>query len=262
MRAAEAGGLPARAKVNLYLHVTGRRADGYHELDTPALGDEPPAANLAMKAVEAVRRAAGVAQPVALALEKNIPVAAGLGGGSADAAAALRVANELFGAGLDDARLAALAVGLGADVPACLRDVPLAVTGLGERVEPVAGLPAFALVLVNPGVALATAAVFRALAGRFGPALPLGPVGGFEALVAALAARRNDLEAPAMELVPGIAEALGLLRGLGGVRLARMSGSGATCFALVVDLATAETVARAVRRARPHWWCRATVPLV
>lgn len=277
-----ADGLPARAKVNLYLHVTGRRADGYHELDSlfvrtdladrltlalagedslavagpfaPALAGEAAGSNLVMRALSAVRARCGSEQHFAVTLEKNIPVAAGLGGGSADAAAALLGADACLGAGLDASALAELAAGLGADVPACLHETPLAVSGIGERLQPLPPLPAFALVLVNPGVALATPRVFAARTGAFSAPDPLPPCAGRDDLIAALAARRNDLEPAAIALAPQVGEVLGLLRALPGVRLARMSGSGATCFALCDDLAAAQVVAGQVRGARPAWW--------
>lgn len=281
-----AGPLPARAKVNLYLHVTGRRADGYHELDSlfvrtdlcdrltlepadadsltvtgpfaAALAHEAPDANLALRAVAAVRERCGGGPGVAVTLEKTLPVAAGLGGGSADAAAALRAADALFGAGLGEEILAELAGSLGADVPACLHEGALAVSGIGERLVPLAPLPAFALVLVNPRIALSTAAVFGAFGGRFGDAMPMTPPRDIEGLVGALAARRNDLEAAARSLVPEVGEVLDLLAAQPAVRLARMSGSGATCFGLVADLAAAEAVAAALAVARPGWWVMPT----
>jgi 4-diphosphocytidyl-2-C-methyl-D-erythritol kinase len=282
-----AGGMMARAKVNLYLHVTGRRADGYHELDSlfvrtdlcdrlalhpaeadsltvegpfaAALAGEAPEGNLALRAVSAVRGRCGRSGPVAVTLEKNIPVAAGLGGGSADAAAALRATNTLFDAGLDEAALAELAAGLGADVPPCLHDMPLAVRGIGDILTPLACLPGFALLLVNPRVALATADVFRARTGGFSRPAPMttGP-GDLDGLVAALAERQNDLEAAAMTLAPAVGEVLESLRSLPGARLARMSGSGATCFALFADLAGAEAGQAALARTRPGWWAAAT----
>ena len=276
----------ARGKVNLYLHVTGRRADGYHELDSlfvrtaladrlalapadtdslavggpfaPALAGEAPDRNLAMRAVAAVRAHCGRGGPVAITLEKNIPVAAGLGGGSADAAAALLAANSLLDAGLDEAALARLAAGLGADVPACLHDMPLAVSGIGEHLVPLGALPSFALLLANPGVALVTADVFAGRTGAWSPAMPMAAPRDLDALVAALAARRNDLEAAAIALVPAVGAVLDALAGLPGARLARMSGSGATCFAVFADLAGAQAAQAVLHRARPHWWSAAT----
>lgn len=281
------GALRARAKVNLYLHVTGRRADGYHELDSlfvrtgladrlvlrpaaaadslevtgpfaGALAGEAPERNLVLRAIAAVRARCSLGGPVAVRLEKNIPVAAGLGGGSADAAAALRSAAALFGADPGEAALAELAAALGADVPPCLYEMPLAVAGIGERLTPLPPLPSFALLLVNPGVALATADVFRARSGGFSRPMPMTGAEDLDALVGALEARGNDLETPAVALVPAVGEVLEALRGLPDARLARMSGSGATCFALFADLAAAQAGRALLARTRPGWWAEAT----
>lgn len=281
-----ADGLLARAKVNLYLHVTGRRSDGYHEIDSlfvrtgladrltlapaatdrltiggpfaDALAGAPMQENLVERALAAVRARCGSDQPISATLEKNIPVAAGLGGGSADAAAALAGAAALLGVDLDGAALAGLAAGLGADVPACLHETPLAVSGIGERLKPLEPLPAFALLLVNPGVALATAAVFAARRGPFSPANPMTAPADLDGLIEALSARRNDLEQAAIALAPQVGTVLELLSELPQVRLARMSGSGATCFALCEDLAAARALAGQVRRAQPSWWVAPT----
>lgn len=286
----------APAKINLALHVTGRRADGYHELESlavfTAFGDrilvEPTAAdrftidgpfasgldtgagNLALRARDALRRALDTRSassgsppsgpplpPVAIHLEKNVPVAAGIGGGSGDAAAVLRALTRhlrLDGAAL----LAALAPALGADVPMCLASRPLIARGIGERIEPVAGLPELALVLVNPGVAVSTPAVFAALAGRANPPLPPLPARrDLAALVGWLCATRNDLEAPALGLAPAVAECLAALRANGAL-FARMSGSGATCFGICESPAHASRAAGAIGRARPGWFVTAT----
>lgn len=279
-------GLLARAKVNLYLHVTGRRSDGYHELDSlfvrtdladrltlapaaadrltlsgpfaHALADAPIQGNLVMRALAAVRARCDSDQPLSVILEKNIPVAAGLGGGSADAAAALAGVAALLDADLDEVALARLAASLGADVPACLHETPLAVSGIGERLTPLESLPSFALLLVNPGVPLATAAVFAARRGGFSTADPMTVAKDLDGLVEALSARRNDLEQAAIALAPQVGTVLELLAGLPQVRLARMSGSGATCFALCDDLAVARTLAAQVRRAQPSWWVAPT----
>ena len=281
------GRVAARAKLNLFLHVTGRRGDGCHTLSSlvvrldladrlrlaPAAADrlrllgpfacalagEAEAGNLALRAVRAARELAGGGPPLAVSIDKQLPVAAGLGGGSADAAAALAAAAKLFGARAGGTAFEAAAAALGADVPACLRSGPVAVSGIGDMVVPAPPLPSFALVLVNPRVRLATAEVFRAFAGPFSDAMPLerSPAGP-AALAAELALRRNDLEAPATRLVPEIGEALAMLAAASGVLLARMSGSGATCFGIVADLGAAESVAASLRRQRPDWWIAAT----
>jgi 4-diphosphocytidyl-2-C-methyl-D-erythritol kinase len=267
----------APAKINLYLHVTGRRADGYHLLDSlvvfagaadalrvaPAegltLAVEGPFAgalagegdNLVLRAARALAARAGIAPRGALTLTKRLPVASGIGGGSADAAAALRLLARFWGVPPADG---AMAVTLGADVPVCLAARPARMQGIGEVLLAAPRLPPFGLVLVNPGVAVPTPAVFRARGGGFRAAAALPdawPDAG--AMAADLAGLENDLEAAAVGLAPAIGEVLAALRALPGGLLARMSGSGATCFALFADAAAAAAAARAV--ARPGWWC-------
>jgi 4-diphosphocytidyl-2-C-methyl-D-erythritol kinase len=283
-----AGGLAlaAPAKVNLALHVTGRRADGYHLLDSIAvfcdLGDRievepaerlslavagPFAAHapgdrtdLAWRAAEAffgrTRRFSGAA----IRIEKNIPAGAGLGGGSADAAAVLLALNRLCGAPLPPDQLAALGLGLGADVPMCLVGRALRARGAGEKIAPLAGWPALPLVLVWPAASVSTRAVFAALQRRENPPLPDPPPLGTAAAVAAwLKECRNDLETPALSAAPGIAAALAALRGTPGCLIARMSGSGSGCFGLYADAAGAGDAAALLSAERPHWWCRATL---
>jgi 4-diphosphocytidyl-2-C-methyl-D-erythritol kinase len=263
----------APAKVNLYLHVTGKRADGYHLLDSlavfPATGDvvaaepadelslaitgpfgailEAEADNLLLRAA----RLLGPTRGAALRLEKNLPVASGIGGGSADAAAALRVLCALWG--IEDADLRALALQLGADVPVCLASRPARMQGIGEVLAPAPVLPDFGMVLVNPGVAVPTPAVFRARQGEFSAAADL-PDGwaDVDAMVAALAALGNDLQAAAIDIAPVIGEALAALAVLPGAKLARMSGSGATCFAIFATPKAAHEAAAQI--GRPSWW--------
>lgn len=266
----------ARAKVNLALHVTGRRADGYHLLDSlvvfPGLGDrleaEPgPGLSLSIDGpfgrdldagpANLVMRAAGLfagGQGAALRLEKSLPVASGIGGGSADAAATLRLLARLWRLPLPapDAVL-----GLGADVPVCLAGRSCRMQGIGEALTPVA-LPSFAIVLVNPGVPVPTGAVFAGLASRDNPglgALPRFPDAC--ALFDWLAGQRNDLEPPAVACAPSIGQALAALAAQPDCRLARMSGSGATCFGLFATLPAALAAADALRRAAPDWWVAA-----
>ncbi|MDN3712544.1 4-(cytidine 5'-diphospho)-2-C-methyl-D-erythritol kinase [Paracoccus cavernae] len=251
----------APAKINLTLHVTGRRDDGYHLLDSLVVfadvGDVvhlsegplslsisgPFAAGLAADADNLCLRAARLAGvEVAIALEKNLPVASGIGGGSADAAAVLRAL------GANPARPESL----GADVPVCLAGRPVRMRGLGEILDPVPTLPPLALVLVNPGKGLSTPAVFRAMTRRDNPAMPdLPEFRDTAALVDFLQTCRNDLEAPAISLLPEIATCLDALRDSGAL-LARMSGSGATCFGIFADPAAARAAAQAL--ARPQWW--------
>lgn len=276
----DAGAGFAPAKINLFLHLRGRRADGYHLLDSlavfPALGDRLSAApaaaltltlegpfgaalaaepdNLVLRAARALAGAHGRAPGAALRLDKRLPVAAGIGGGSADAAAALRLLSRLWGGVVP----AGLAAGLGADVPVCLSaPQPRLMAGIGERLTPPPPLPGFWLVLANPGQALATSAVFAAVARRDappGPPLPDRGLDAFAALTGWLAAQRNDLQAAAATLCPAIAE---VLEALSDAPLARMSGSGATCFALHEDRAGAEAQAARLGRARPGWWVAA-----
>ena len=268
----------AHAKVNLWLNVVGRRSDGYHlldslvafvdladrlearpadrlslELDGPsaaALAGEPD--NLVLKAARRLADRAGVAPRAAIRLAKHIPVAAGLGGGSADAAATLRELGDLWRVALPEEELFDLAASLGADVPMCLAGRTALASGAGERLKPAPALPSCAILLVNPGTALATRAVFAARRGPFAQARPVtGAWQDLPAFVAALAARGNDLADAAISLQPEIAEVLDVLRGSGGARHAAMSGSGATCFALYDTLDAARLAAAALPQA---WW--------
>ncbi|MEI2383945.1 4-(cytidine 5'-diphospho)-2-C-methyl-D-erythritol kinase [Breoghania sp. JC706] len=271
----------ARAKINLALHVTGRRADGYHELDTlvgfPPFGDVLAAApaddlsltvsgpfaadlgpscdNLVMRAASLLREAFAIRAGAALVLEKRLPVASGIGGGSADAAAALRALVRLWGLDPADPRIADIATRLGADVPMCLASRPLRASGIGEVLHPVAELPAGGLVLANPRVAVATPAIFKALKRRDNPPLCDMPTfADARALAEWLAAARNDLQPPAIETAPIIADVLEALAALPGALIARMSGSGATCFALFDDEATAKAATGALAAAHSEWW--------
>jgi 4-diphosphocytidyl-2-C-methyl-D-erythritol kinase len=267
----------APAKINLTLHVTGRRADGYHLLDSLVafadLGDTvtaspagaltleidgPFAKGLSAGADNLVLRAArlfGSRQGAAIRLTKRLPVAAGIGGGSADAAAALRALSALWERPLPAPEQL---LALGADVPACLASEACRMRGVGEDVAPGAG-PRAAIVLVNPGTAVATPAVFRALDRRENPGMPTPPRAGVghEDWIVWLAAQRNDLEAPAIALAPEIGEILGAVGAQPGCRLARMSGSGATCFGLFDG--DARGPAADLKRAHPEWWVASAV---
>lgn len=274
----------AWAKINLTLHVTGRRDDGTHELDSlivfAGIGDGLEIApgpqialeitgpfapalradsdNLVVAAARALAARYGVEAGARLRLDKQLPVAAGLGGGSADAAAVLDGLVDLWGLDAPAAELHALAASLGADVPVCLAGRPSFVAGIGERVVPAPALPPAWLVLANPGVPLSTAAVFAARQGGFSaPARWREPISDLRAWVARLAACRNDLEAPALALVPEVREVLATLRDTAGCMLARMSGSGATCFGLYAVEAAAAAAARRIAATRPGWWVRA-----
>jgi 4-diphosphocytidyl-2-C-methyl-D-erythritol kinase len=268
----------ACAKVNLWLNVVGRRADGYHLLDSlvafvdladtvearpgdrlslevtgpgsAALAGE--ADNLVLKAARLLAERAGVPPLAALSLIKRIPVAAGLGGGSADAAAALRALADLWRLALPDDTLFEIAGALGADVPMCLAGRTALATGIGDRLQPAPVLPPVAILLVNPGVALPTREVFAARRGPFAASRPVQPRWrDVPEFVAALAERGNDLTDAAISLQPVVAEVLAFLRRGEGARYAAMSGSGATCYALYDTVAAAR---RAADTVPDTWW--------
>jgi 4-diphosphocytidyl-2-C-methyl-D-erythritol kinase len=280
----------APAKLNLTLEVVGRREDGYHLLDSlvafteygdtieaaPGEGlslvmDGPfgatlavdPAENLVLRAARLLAAEAGVAADAALRLTKRLPIASGIGGGSSDAAATLSALAALWRLALPAEDLARLGLQLGADVPVCLAGRPARLEGIGERIGWAPDLPAAPIVLVNPGIGLPTPQVFRARTGAFSPGagtdgvLPASPA-DTQSLAAALANTGNDLTAPAVTLLPVIAEVLAVLDAAPGCLLARMSGSGATCFALFAEDATAEAAAAAIGQAQPGWWSVAT----
>lgn len=275
----------AHAKVNLWLNVVGRRADGYHLLDSLiafvdladmlevrpsdrlSLALEGPGAgqlagdpdNLVLKAARLLAGRAGVAPRAAIRLAKHIPVAAGLGGGSADAAAALHALVDLWRVAMPMEELFDLAATLGADVPMCLAGQAALVSGVGEVLRPAPPLPPCAILLVNPGTPLATPAVFTARRGGFSPLPPAAPRWrDLDELVAALAARGNDLTSAAISLSPAIADLLDVLRQGEGARYVAMSGSGATCFALYDTL----DVARGAAARMPEGWWRHAGTLV
>lgn len=273
---------PAPAKLNLDLLVTGRRADGYHELDSVVVftefGDEltfgegdglhleldgPWAGalltetdNLVLRAARRLAEHAGVRGEAKIRLTKRIPVAAGIGGGSTDAAATLRGLARLWDLRPAPSDLASIALDLGADVPVCLASRPARMRGLGERIELLENLPALDLVLVNPRRPVPTGPVFRALAGRFSAAdarpVDVGDLAGW------LGSRRNDLEAPARGIEPAVSHVLGAVARLPGCRLTRMSGSGATCFGLFDGPEAAARGANRLASERPGWWVIAT----
>ncbi len=268
----------APAKVNLALHVTGRRADGYHLLESIVvfadLGDGidiAPSADLSLTVTGP--RAAGVpadrrnliwqaaelfapGQGAAITLDKHLPHAGGIGGGSADAAATLRGLAEFWTQPLPDA---AAILSLGADVPVCLFGKPARMSGIGEVVAPLPPLPPLWIVLVNPGIEVPTGAVFKALGTPDNPPLPEIPAEGWPeaaALAAWLCRARNDLEPPARALVPEIARVIDHLNAQPGCLLARMSGSGGTCFGLFAAEDAASQAAQALQD-RPDWWVAA-----
>lgn len=269
----------APAKINLTLHLCGQRADGYHLLDSvvvfTALGDTVQAEkakglslsmsgpfasslgtgddNLVLRAAAGLAGAAPNAPGAALHLEKRLPVASGIGGGSSDAAAALRALSRLWSRPVPDG----LALTLGADVPVCLSAKPCRMTGIGESLHPVAALPEAWLVLVNPMVSVSTGSVFGAIEDKNPPAGSTIPdrFPTFDDLARWLTDQRNDMQAAATLLCPPIAK---VLEALSPAPVARMSGSGATCFALHPDESTAEAHAAEIRLAHPGWWVAAS----
>jgi 4-diphosphocytidyl-2-C-methyl-D-erythritol kinase len=285
----------ARAKVNLTLRVVGRRVDGYHELESVVafadsadrLGFTPGAElslktsgplaaacgeiadNMVLKAAQLLKESAPDLRLGDFTLEKLLPVAAGIGGGSADAAAALRLLARANGLALDDARLVEVAQLTGADVPVCLASQACLMTGVGETLAPLS-LPKMPCVLANPCVGVATKDVFEALGLRHGELLvgasdvllqDLWPEPGasLEDWVEALAAGSNDLEAPAIRIEPLIGKVISALSTTNGAWLTRMSGSGATCFAIYENTAEAQRAAEKIRLDHPTWWVHAGV---
>ncbi|MGD0848774.1 4-(cytidine 5'-diphospho)-2-C-methyl-D-erythritol kinase [Bradyrhizobium sp.] len=285
----------ARAKVNLTLRVVGRRVDGYHDLEslvafadcadrlslTPgssldlttigplAAACGETADNLVLKAARLLGERVADLKVGSFTLDKVLPVAAGIGGGSADAAAALRLLARLNDLALDDERLREVALLTGADVPVCLAQSPCDMTGVGETLLPVS-LPKIPCVLVNPRIPVATKDVFAALGLRNGELLVGAsdiiqatdwpePGASVEDWVEVLAANSNDLEAPATRIQPVIGEVIAALNATNGAWLARMSGSGATCFAIFENTAEAQRAAQKIRLDHPGWWVHAGV---
>ncbi|WP_404926833.1 4-(cytidine 5'-diphospho)-2-C-methyl-D-erythritol kinase [Mesorhizobium sp. ORM16] len=277
---------PAPAKINLALHVTGRRDDGYHLIESLAVftrfgdrieialaerddfsvsgryGPDVPVdgSNLVLRARDALRQAAGPrgTPPVAIKLEKNLPVASGVGGGSSDAAAVLRGLAASWQLDIDDVALARIGLSLGADIPMCLAARPLIARGIGEVLSIVPDFSALGLVLVNPGKAVSTADVFNALSRRDNdPLPPLPRVVDFHGLRNWLEITRNDLEPAARAIEPDIGKALSVLN-KAGAGFARMSGSGATCFGLFETGNVAKRAAADIRARQPDWFVAAT----
>jgi len=281
MIAAETVRVVAPAKINLFLHVGAKRADGYHELESlvffAKLGDElvfEPADeislavegrfaealshdpdNLVLKAARALADDAKIRKGARITLTKNLPVASGIGGGSADAAATLRGLARLWDLQVMPERLHQIGQSLGSDVPVCIGSTPAWMEGRGEKLTRLDGFPQAAILLVNPGVAVPTGKVFAALKARRGIGLPLPPaMTTANELVAYLKNTANDLEAPAREIAPVVGELLDTLAAQPGALLSRMSGSGATCFALFENNQAAIAASRALNVRNPGWW--------
>jgi 4-diphosphocytidyl-2-C-methyl-D-erythritol kinase len=274
----------APAKINLTLRVLGRRADGYHELESlVAFADVadrltlqrdseeglditgsfagktgPAADNLVLRALAALRQRITGLKAGRFLLEKNVPVAAGLGGGSADAAAALRLIARANDVALDDARLMSSALAVGADVPVCLHSRPRIMRGVGEVLSAPLDLPAMPALLVNPGVPVATRDVFNKFAATQSRSTLADVPRQVDALIEFLKRHDNNLMPPASACAPVIAEVMAALRALPGVRLARMSGSGPTCFALFASHDEAAAAAKRLKGERRDWWVCAT----
>lgn len=270
----------APAKLNLYLHITGRRADGYHLLDslvafadvgdvleaiphdTLQLDVKGPFAqglsagddNLVLRAAHALQQALGVTKGAHITLTKQLPVASGIGGGSADAAAALWLLPQLWEVTADAALLDSIALSLGADVPVCLRGQAARMSGIGEVVEPVSAWQPLHALLVNPGIAVATKEVFARREGAFRSPL----AAAITDVDAMCDDTMNDLQRPAIALCPVIGEVLAALQEIHGCQLARMSGSGATCFGIFESEAQAIEAEHMFRIQHPQWWSIAT----
>jgi 4-diphosphocytidyl-2-C-methyl-D-erythritol kinase len=285
----EAVALVAPAKINLSLHVCGKRPDGYHLLDSlvcfAAVGDMltarratalhldvtgPFATGLAAETDNLVLRAAkylasrhGRPPAAHFTLEKNLPVASGIGGGSSDAATGLLLYNQLWDLPDIDLPMDDITRVLGADVPVCLTRVPMRMAGIGDHLQPPPELPPAWLVLVNPGLPLATKTVFGALNGRHsGPAPALPPhFADVRALADYLAACTNDLMTPAAESLPEIGQILAALSAVDGCLIARLSGSGPTCFGLFASATAADAAANAISVAHGKWWVAPTALL-
>lgn len=278
----------ARAKINLFLHAGEKREDGFHPLQSLAVfadfGDrvsaeeaddlslvlEGPFAaglesadNLVLGAARALAERAGRPPQARITLTKNLPVASGIGGGSADAAATLRLLSNLWQLKYDEKVLREIGAALGSDVPVCVRSQPAFMEGRGEILAPVTTLPRLPLLLVNPGVAVPTKDIFAALETRSGVTmkLPTGGLSDLADLLRFLETTSNDLEAPAKAREPVIGDLLDALRRMPGALFTRMSGSGATCFALMPDEGGASRAAALIKEKHPNWWVQtATVP--
>lgn len=274
----------ARAKVNLYLHITGKRPDGYHLLDSLIVfadtGDEIALAsadrlsltidgpfadglgagpdNLVLRAAQALQEITGTRRGAAIRLTKNLPIASGIGGGSADAAATLAALCGLWDVAPGRAALHAIAARLGADVPVCLDGAASFVGGIGEELAPARGLPPAWLLLANPRIATPTPAVFKARQGAFTKAARWSEAPrDFADFAARLQSTANDLTEAAIGVTPAIRDVLAALAELPGCVLARLSGSGATCFGLFADEGGARAAERALRERQPAWWVTA-----
>jgi 4-diphosphocytidyl-2-C-methyl-D-erythritol kinase len=277
----------APAKINLTLHVGERRGDRYHALDSLVvfadIGDELrfakagdlslavdgpftealdcEADNLVLKAARALAKEAGIEPRARIALTKNLPVASGIGGGSADAAAALRALTKLWDVRIGEAALHRIALSLGADVPVCLYGKPARMEGIGERLTEVRGVVPLDMVLVNPGIRLPTEAVFARLQTRSGTLRALPQFHDRDSLIGYLDRACNDLEKPAVSLAPVIGEVIDAICTDESSLVVRMSGSGATCFGIYANAVDAATAASVIAREHQDWWVKVATTL-
>ncbi len=276
----------ARAKINLSLLITGRKSDGYHTLDSIiffvsfcdrlsfridkelSLEISGPFSdslengrnNLIIQAAEAFKKECKLNTGVAISLEKNIPVSAGLGGGSTNAAVTLLALNELCKTGLTSASLAEIGLSIGADVPVCLFGETARVQGIGEEIQPFVFPHKFGVVLVNPGVPISTAKVFSRFNSGFSEVMSADTLNELSAMqnFRPFTALRNDLELPATQLCPEISQVLAVLRCETDSIVSGLSGSGPTCFGLFQTLEEAERVVKRLKQQNTNWWLKAT----
>jgi len=271
--------ITAQAKINLYLHVTGKRADGYHLLDSlicfAEFGDEisvSPADditleitgefgdglssedNLIVKAANLLKNKYNIKQGANIKLEKNLPVGAGIGGGSADAAAAAKLLVELWDLSCINNELADLLLPLGADIPVCIHSKTSYVSGIGDIIEPLSGFPEIYMVLVNPLKHVSTPEIFQMGFDSYNEPVNHRSFDNIDQLVEFLAECSNDLESNAVKLVPEISDIIDIIKRQEGCRLSRMSGSGATCFGIFDNKANAKKASNYIRDKHPNWW--------
>lgn len=279
--------LAAPAKLNLYLHITGKRDDGYHLLDSlsapvngiadrvsiseaaaltltlqgafaPLISADAPEKNLVWRAATALASHLGRPPHVSITLEKNIPPGAGLGGGSSDAAATVKALLRLWDAQVDDTDIHRLLTPLGADIPACYADAPMIMRGVGDKLSPAPSLPPLPIVVIYPGVPSSTPLTYKNFSGPFRPAvsLPSSFANTAEA-IAFIAAQSNDLASSAMLSVPAIKDVLDALNAQDDIKLSRMTGSGSACFGIFGSDETAQKAAEQISRSAPlSWWVR------
>lgn len=277
----------AHAKVNLFLHITGKRQDGYHLLESLIAFAEvhdtlhistantitleitgrfaanlngDPQLNIILKAAHLLAEKAGITQGASITLDKQLPIASGIGGGSSDAAAALHLLSEYWKTALPHETMLDIALSLGADVPCCYHKKPGFMSGIGEKITLFPSMPSLPALLVNPLQSVSTPEVFKVGVKQFSPSHPISTLPTtMEEFIALLQGSHNDLEAPAITVLPAIADLLVLIGTQRSCKLSRMSGSGATCFGLFSTYEAAEDAARAIQNNHPEWWVEPTI---